>query len=473
VRRIARQRFLRGTSTLSAWDVESKRQDLRPYDALEHGRRRAHGRWPNTGLELGRMSETGNGTGVVGTSARDASKGAWARSVWTRSALPTGDRVVGGRYRLRELLGVGGQGSVWLATHVPLGRDVAVKLLPSVAATDKSIGRLRREARALFDVQDRALPRLIDHGWDPTNEVYFVAMERLRGQTLAQVVERRGAILAREASVIAEDIGGALDALHRAGLVHRDVTPANVMVDLGPDGLVRRAWLLDLGVVWSGEGPALSTEGNAPGSIAYQPPDVQRECDASGRPAPSIDQYMLAATLTDALRGALINRSELAVSLFDGVNTPHRFAISDIDRAAVPRHVLKALRRALCRQPSMRFADVKTFVAAFHGEISPWVGVPRRWLRRDLPRIAITMAAAIGLAAAVVGLAVWLDDGEDPGMGAATAPMPARVAALRRARRCAALVDERRWTLPKGAPEDCARYLEDLALVSGDDSARR
>jgi hypothetical protein len=388
--------------------------------------------------------------------------------------------VVAGRYLLQRLLGTGGQGAVWEAVHLSLGRRLALKVLPRTAATHRSVARLRREAQGLFDLRTPGLPTLYDHGWDPSNEVYYIAFEFIDGLPLSDVVDARGGLRYSEACVVARDVGEALAAMHESGSVHRDVTPSNVLVRMGDSGLVDRAWLVDLGVVFSADGAAVTSEGRAPGAFAYQPPDVGRERDAKGRPLPVIDQYMLAATLADALRGRFVGPDDMGQATWSKLDTPHRLAALDLGVHEVPRHARQALLRALYRPASMRFDDVSTFVAAFEGTVRPTVG---SWKRRarEMPKNAAIVGATLATAAFPVLLAAWVDGylfvgaedarqagaaASDEQASAAREPpqvVEARRKMLARARRCVPFVDETHWTLRSGAPADCLTFLSDVA----------
>ena len=138
-------------------------------------------------------------------------------------ALGPGTRL--GAYEMLTLIGVGGMGEVYRARDARLGRDVAIKVLPS---TDPELKvRFEREARAIAALTHPHICTLYDVGHEDGTD-YFV-MECLEGRTLAARLAH-GPIRIDEALTIAMQIADALDAAHRAGVVHRDLKPANVML---------------------------------------------------------------------------------------------------------------------------------------------------------------------------------------------------------------------------------------------------
>ena len=136
--------------------------------------------------------------------------------------------LLGGRYRLVRPVGGGGMGTVWEAEDTILGRSVAVKSLPlAFAADERAVRRLEREARAAARLSDPRIAHVYDYG---DGDLPHIVMELVEGETLAQRIRRQGRIDPAEAATIAADVAGALQSAHDAGVVHRDVKPANVML---------------------------------------------------------------------------------------------------------------------------------------------------------------------------------------------------------------------------------------------------
>src|SRR5260221_5962302 len=137
-------------------------------------------------------------------------------------------RPLGGRYRLVERIDRGGTAEVWRARDLRLDRDVAVKVL-GAEADPAFRERFTTEARRAAAVSHPHVVAIFDEGQDGDDA--FIVMEDVRGRTLRDIVAERGAIPEGEATTLVAQIAGALDATHKAGLVHLDVKPANVIVD--------------------------------------------------------------------------------------------------------------------------------------------------------------------------------------------------------------------------------------------------
>ncbi len=202
-------------------------------------------------------------------------------------------RLVTGRYRLHRLLGRGGMGRVWLAEDELLGRRVALKevVLPNQTA---------EQVRASAQAEARAAAQLVHHNvvkvYDVVEDAgdHWIVMEFLSGRTLADALASDGPLPMAEVRRIAQHLVDALRAVHRAGVVHSDVKPANVQ--LCDDG---RVVLMDFGIATAvDDQQTLSSEAMA-GSPAYMSPERARG-DAVG---PASDLFSLGATLFAAVEG--------------------------------------------------------------------------------------------------------------------------------------------------------------------------
>jgi serine/threonine protein kinase len=174
------------------------------------------------------------------------------------AALPLDGVVLDSKYRLAEMIGQGGMGSVYRAQHVGTQRPVAIKVLQSrLVANAEAIERFRREARAagrlrhpnVVDVTDFGIARVGDR------DIAYIAMEYLEGTTLRELIDERGALPVDVVLEIVEQIAAALDVAHAAGIVHRDLKPDNVWLvhDVRGGYTVR---VLDFGIALSGPGEA-------------------------------------------------------------------------------------------------------------------------------------------------------------------------------------------------------------------------
>ena len=206
--------------------------------------------------------------------------------------------VLGGRYRLEELIGEGGMGSVWRATDDVLEREVAVKVFWVSAAEETDATRRESEKRLLASVSHPSLVTLFDAHLS-RDGLSFLVMEHVEGGTLSALIAR-GPIALRDAASLATDLGEALHVVHRAGIIHRDVKPANILLrpPLTADHTFR-AVLADFGIAHIADAARVTTPGMAMGTAAYISPEQVR----GHAPTPASDIYSLGLVLLEALSG--------------------------------------------------------------------------------------------------------------------------------------------------------------------------
>jgi serine/threonine protein kinase len=213
------------------------------------------------------------------------------------SGVNRGDQLGGGRYTLLDELGRGGMGVVWLAEDGTIGRRVAIKelhLSPSTPPHERQVfeERVLREARTAGRLNDPGIVTVYDVLQEQGNT--YIVMELVEYPNLADVVAQRGPLPGPFVAKVAEQLLSALETAHAAGIVHRDVKPANVMV--APNGRVK---LADFGIAQSIEDPKLTTNGTLIGSPTYISPERLLGQDAS----PASDLWALGATLFFAVEG--------------------------------------------------------------------------------------------------------------------------------------------------------------------------
>lgn len=216
--------------------------------------------------------------------------------------------VVGGRFRVGEALAEGGMGRVHEGEHVELGNPVAIKFMrPDVAREPTARARFAREARAISMIRSEHVARVLDYGVTAHGEPYLV-MERLRGETLAQAVVRRGPLPPGEVADLVAQVARGLVATHARGVLHRDITPSNVFLEGPPEGEAPpgaryTAKLVDFGIAKLVEEPGgapLTQDGDLLGTLEYMSPERLRGGDAGV----SGDLWSLGACAFFALTGS-------------------------------------------------------------------------------------------------------------------------------------------------------------------------
>ncbi len=261
--------------------------------------------------------------------------------------------LLAGRYRLDRLIASGGMAQVWEATDEVLRRSVAVKLLhPHLAADDTFVTRFRREAVSAARLAHPNIVGIYDTCSDAGTEA--IVMELVRGRTLRQRLDEPKPLDAWQAAAIAAQVADALDEAHRAGLVHRDVKPANIL--LCNDGRVKVA---DFGIAKAAEGADLTQEGLMIGTAKYLAPE-----QVTGDPVDArTDLYSLGLVLYEMLSGqpAFTGDTDAALALARIQRDPLR---PRQVRPSVPRPLEDIVCKAIARDPAQRYRSAADLRAA-------------------------------------------------------------------------------------------------------------
>ncbi len=253
-------------------------------------------------------------------------------------------------YRLTEVVGRGSAGVVYRAEEIRTGRAVAVKVLaPEVAGDPGFRERFRREARVAAQLEHpNVLPVFAA---DDDDEVLFMAMRLVEGPDLGTRLRTDGPMDPTEALRVTDAIASALDAAHARGLVHRDVKPANVLVDQGAG---RHVYLTDFGIARSAHEGTISHHGDVLGTAGYAAPEQIMGEDTG----PAADVYGLGALLFAMLSGhAPYARDSAGAALAAALSEPPPSV------AGYPA-LDPVIARALARDPAERYASAADLAAA-------------------------------------------------------------------------------------------------------------
>src|SRR5689334_3271510 len=254
--------------------------------------------------------------------------------------------VLGGRYELRGVLGRGGMAEVRDGWDIRLDRPVAIKLLyPVFTSQPDNRMRFQTEARAAAALSHPHIVSVHDSGEHAGTP--YIVMERLSGQTLADVIAR-GPLPQPQVRAILDDVLSALAAAHAAGILHRDIKPANILFSVS--GHVKVA---DFGVAKS-PGSVHTMTGQIVGTMAYLSPDR-----IAGRPASVADDlYAVGVVGYEALTGRRAfpqqNIGELARAILEGALAPVTALLPDADPA-----LAAAIGRAMALDPAWRFSNAE------------------------------------------------------------------------------------------------------------------
>jgi hypothetical protein len=357
------------------------------------------------------------------------------------ASLSAGSRF--GGYRIERTLGHGGMGIVYLARQLELDRLVALKVIrPELAHDEYFRGRFRSESRTAASIEH---PRVVTvFGAGERDGLLYVAMRYVDGDDLGRVIARGGALPPDSAAELVSQVADGLDAVHAAGLVHRDVKPANVIVAEEEDG--RSAYLTDFGLAKAAAATeGLTATGEVIGSVDYMAPEQieGRRIDAR------TDVYALGCVLFHAVTGRVpFPERETSAKMWAHLNEPPPAASSRSE--AVPKGLDRVIRRAMSKDPARRFPSAgdlgRAAVAAVRGDAvtepertvaageaaaaetlpiatevatAPTVKRPRprkkrRWMRRLVRlALAVLVLAALGTAA-FVGVSRLNDNQSSP-----------------------------------------------------------
>ncbi len=338
--------------------------------------------------------------------------------------IPKGTRL--GPYEIDSQIGAGGMGAVYLAVDSRLERNVAIKILPSLFASNPNfLARFEREAKTISSLSHPNICVLHDVGntdlpssqADPDSvstsgetRVHYLVMEYLEGETLADRIAK-GPLPLHEVLRIGRQIADALDKAHRQGIVHRDLKPGNVMLTksgakLLDFGLAKTGGVIsDVGASQATVAKALTQEGTIVGTFQYMSPEQLEGIEADARS----DIFALGCLLYEMATGTRAFQGETRTSLIAAIVSAEPQPISELQPLTPPalEHVI---RKCLSKDPDDRWQSARDVYlqlewaseAGSHAGLAKAVASVRRTRFR-----LVTALAVIGWIAAVA-LAAWL-----------------------------------------------------------------
>lgn len=307
-------------------------------------------------------------------------------SIHSQQRLATGT-VLAARFRIENVLGLGGMGVVYRATDLALDIPVALKLLrPELAARPDSFERFRQELLTARQVSSARVVRIHDLAQDEGQ--WFITMDLIEGDALDRRIDREGALPPDQAIAIARQLAEGLAAAHAKGVVHRDLKPANVLLDAQGN-----AYITDFGVARSLASGGLTQSGAVIGTPDYLSPEQARGEPVDGRS----DLYALGLILYEMLTGAMP---------FTGGTIPEILAqrmmrtpppVTQV-RPETPPWIARLVDRLLRPQPAHRLQSADEVIRAIDRR-----EVPREWRPRRNSLVLLAVVAVLALA----GAAIW------------------------------------------------------------------
>src|ERR1700733_231914 len=279
---------------------------------------------------------------------------------WVTNEFAVGSRLAG--YRLDGQIGRGGMAVVYRAHDPRLDRDVALKILaPGLSQDEAFRQRFIRESRAAAGVDEPHIIPVYEAGED--RGVLFIAMRFVRGGDIRSLLDRDGPLSPGRATEIVSQVASALDAAHARGLVHRDVKPANMLLEESPDSdRPDHVYLADFGLTKASLGQAaagLTSTGQFLGTLDYVAPEQIEGRPVDGR----TDLYALGCAAFELLTGAPPFRSNegMAVMYKQVSQAP---PLLSSRRPGLPRQADEVFNQALAKRPEDRYQSCREFAAA-------------------------------------------------------------------------------------------------------------
>lgn len=250
------------------------------------------------------------------------------------------------RYEILTQIGDGGMANVYLAKDLVEDRHVAIKVLRGELANDPvALVRFQREANAATTLSHKNIVKVYDVGND--NNKHYIVMEYVRGKSLKQVINRRGAIPLNEALYIMRELTEAISAAHKKGIIHRDIKPQNILIT--DDGEIK---ITDFGIAMAQDALQLTVSDSVMGSVHYLAPELAKGSTASFQS----DIYSLGIVFYELLSGELPFRADSPVQIALK-HIKEKMPYIKEQNPEVPQSVENIVIKATAKRPSQRYSS--------------------------------------------------------------------------------------------------------------------
>ena len=267
--------------------------------------------------------------------------------------------VLGQRYEIVRILGVGGMGAVYQARDLELGRTVALKVIrPDLAGNQAIIDRFKQELILATQVTHRNVVRIYDLG--ESEGMKFITMEFVEGEDLRTVIQEKTKLPPMEAVEIMQQVCRALEAAHAVGVIHRDLKPQNIMLDVNG-----RVVVMDFGLARTLGGDGMTQSGALVGTMEYMSPEqaLARELDQRS------DIFSLGVIFYELLSGAIPFRADSALASLIKRTQERVVPVSDLDNT-IPGPLSVIVSRCLEREVEVRYQSASDLLA----DLEAWQG---------------------------------------------------------------------------------------------------
>ncbi|WP_044244090.1 serine/threonine-protein kinase [Chondromyces apiculatus] len=322
--------------------------------------------------------------------------------------------------RLVQPLGKGGMGSVWIADHLGLGTQVAVKFIAQQLLTDESlVQRFRREAMAAAQIKSPHVAQVFDHGVTAEG-IPYIAMELLEGELLGKRVKQFGPLSPRDTATVITQVAKALTRAHQLGIVHRDIKPDNIFLTTVDGDLIVK--VIDFGVAKQGmqEDTGMTTTGSMVGTPLYMSPEQLFSAKHADHRA---DLWSLAVVAYHVMTGRIPFSGDTLGALSVAVHTGYYPPPSTVLQG-LPASVDAWFQRALQKDPAHRFQSARELAETLERAVNgaPWTA----WTSTALPAAVVGPQASYGpgLGSSAPGAPNGTVGSSAPGMPVGITPPP-------------------------------------------------
>ncbi len=277
--------------------------------------------------------------------------------------------VLGGRYEIQKMLGMGGMGAVYKARDIEVERVVGLKVIrPDLAGNPAILARFKQELVLARQVTHKNIIRIYD--LNEADGVKFITMEYIEGEDLRTILTREGKLSPAEAVGIILQVCAGLQAAHVEGVIHRDLKPSNIMRDQSG-----RVVIMDFGLARTIQGDGMTQTGMMIGTMEYMSPEQAMGKDLDARS----DEFAVGLIFYELLTGFIPFHAESAIASLVKRTQERAVPLVEVD-AAIPPTLSDIVGRCLERDPAARFASIQELVE----ELEVWQG--KRTSIRPLPR---------------------------------------------------------------------------------------